>query len=109
MKPNSIVPIRREKANDTKRRHSAIPWRIVSADGYDVLQFCGQFDPKHAPRNADLIVAAPYLLESCQLALSFLEGAKDATGEEIATKLREAIAEATGQSNRTLLSGGVRA
>lgn len=107
MKPSSIVSSKVKKANSERQKHSMTPWRIVSADGYDVLQFRGQFDPKYAPRNTRLIIAAPDLLASCELALKLLEKSDEDNGErnKVIEQLRASIAAATGPVSKSVNVG----
>ncbi|QQE76765.1 hypothetical protein KDJ56_22075 (plasmid) [Brevibacillus composti] len=107
MKPSSIVSSRVKKANKGRQKHSMTPWRIVSADGYDVLQFRGQFDPKHAPKNTRLIIAAPDLLLSCEMALKLLEN-PDVNSRErnkVIEQLRASITAATSSVSKSVNVG----
>lgn len=97
MKPNAIV---QSNAKKTKQRFSAAPWRLVSADGYDVMRMYGDFDPKHASKNAKLVIAAPDLLETCENVLKFMENltvieSEEEKRQQLAGTLRAVIAAAT--------------
>ncbi|WP_134687544.1 hypothetical protein [Brevibacillus migulae] len=102
MKPNAIV---QSNAKKTKQRFSAAPWRLVSADGYDVLRMHGDFDPKYAAKNAKLIIAAQDLLETCEKALKFMENLtvneiNEKNRQQLADELRAVITAATGSAGK---------
>ena len=85
--------------------HTPGPWRAVLAYGYKVKAPDGRVIaslPTHTPltwenpANAHLIASAPDLLVACQSALAVLQEHPDIPPETL-TRLREAIAEATGE------------
>lgn len=85
-----------------KQQHSTTPWRIVSADGYDVAQFRGEWDRKKAPSNAKLMLAAPDLLEAAELALKlFQQHIPDAPEIQV---IRAAVDKAKGRDKRKLVN-----
>jgi hypothetical protein len=98
----------------SQRWHTPGPWKAVLAYGYKVKGPDGRVIadlPTYAPitwenpANAHLIASAPDLLFACQAALEVLEDQPGIPPETLLC-LRDAIAEATGESVQGWMPGG---
>lgn len=93
--------------------HTPGPWKAIQAYGYKVRAADGKIVaslPTHCPltwenpANAYLVAAAPDLLAACQMALDELNSHPD-NHNHLKRRLRDAIAEATGQTAKGWMPG----
>lgn len=87
--------------------HSPTPWQntngtIESADGWHVASVHGHVGPETKKSNANIIAAAPELLEALETLLAEVDDHQEdcpqtVATDEVLTKVRAAIAKAKGE------------
>lgn len=87
-----------EWSNQYKSSDNSDTWSLIGADGYGILSCDGEANSPQSCNKADaqLIAAAPELLEALKLADAALEGA-NMNMDVVKRKVKAAIAKAEGK------------